>query len=423
MHPNGSDASLGTGPGERKARTPWVEMVDRAKIRALLDTRKPGHTLPQEFYRDPEIHESDLDAIFGRTWLFAGLDLDIPKPTGWVTVQIGRSSILLIRGHDGKLRGFFNTCRHRGAQICSEASGRASRLICPYHQWTYGLDGSLLTAAGMPQGFDRASHGLKPVHLEEVAGTLFLCLAEKPPDFAPIRAGLEPLLAPHALGDAKIAHETSIVEKGNWKLVMENARECYHCPAQHPELMKCFPEIPRKKHRTDEPATAAFIEKCKAQGLPTGPFTHDGFEANRFPLRNGARSFTLDGKPAVKKLLGNVGDGDVGSLRFALDPNSFAHAVGDYAFLFWCWPKGPEETLVHMKWVVNKEAVEGVDYDLARLTQLWQTTNDQDLWLVENNQRGVNSLGFQPGPYSADSERTLIQFTDWYVTQTRKALR
>ncbi|MBM3545636.1 MAG: aromatic ring-hydroxylating dioxygenase subunit alpha [Alphaproteobacteria bacterium] len=395
---------------------------DVSRIRALLEQRKPGHTLPQAFYRDPEFHEFDLDAIFGRRWLFAGLEIDLPKPTGYVTLKIGRSSVVLVRAADGQIRGFFNTCRHRGAEICQETQGRVGRLVCPYHQWTYGLDGQLLAAGGMPADFDKSSHGLKPIHLEVVAGTIFICLADSPPDFAPIKEGFEPLLAPHQLAEAKIAHEATIVEKGNWKLVMENARECYHCHARHPELMKCFPDIPKKKHRTDEPATTAFIEACEAKGLPTGPFIHEGFEANRFALRGGARSFTLDGQPAVKKLLGNVGDGNIGSLRFALDPNSFAHAVGDYAFLFWCWPKGPEETLVHMKWVVNKDAVEGADYDLARLTQLWQTTNDQDLWLVENNQRGVNSEGYQSGPYSPENERTLIQFTDWYVTQARRAL-
>jgi Rieske 2Fe-2S family protein len=158
------------------------------------------------------------------------------------------------------------------------------------------------------------------------------------------------------------------------------------------------------------------------QGLQIGPFKVEGFEANRFALRGGARSFTIDGKPAVTKLLGQVGDGNVGSLRFALDPNSFAHATGDYAFLFFCLPKGPEETLVHMKWVVNRDAVEGVDYTVDRLTSLWNVTNDQDLWLVENNQRGVNSAGFEPGPYSPVSERTLIEFTDWYVSQARRAL-
>lgn len=399
-------------------------MYDAATVKALLDRRKPGHALPQAFYRDPALYEFDLEAIFGRVWLFAGIELDVPKPTGWATLRIGRTSVVLARAADGRVRGFFNTCCHRGAEICQDARGRAARLVCPYHQWTYDLDGRLLAAAGMPEGFLRADHGLKPIHLESVAGVLFICLADTPPDFAPIRQALEALLEPHGLADAKIAHEISVIEKGNWKLVMENARECYHCPAQHPELMRCFPDIPKKppKERVDEPVTAAFREKCRAKGLETGPFTAEGFEANRFPLRGEARSFTLDGAPAVMRILGRVGDGDIGSLRFALDPNSFAHAVGDYAFLFFCLPLGPEETLVHMKWVVDKDAIEGVDYDLDRLTRVWRETNDQDLWLVENNQRGVNSAAFEPGPYSAASERTLIQFTDWYCAQARKAL-
>ncbi len=395
-------------------------MYDAARVKALLDQRKPGHTLPQAFYRDPALYEFDLDAIFGRVWLFAGLDLDIPKPVGQVTLRIGRTSVILVRAADGTIRGFFNTCRHRGAEICVETRGTASRLVCPYHQWTYGLDGKLLAAGGMPKDFDRSGYGLKPVHLEVVAGTIFICLASNPPDFAPIRRALEPLLAPHELAFGKIAHEATVVEKGNWKLVMENARECYHCPAQHPELMRCFPELTREPpfERDD----TAFRAHCKARGLEIGPGEAEGFEANRFALRNCARSFTIDGKPAVAKPLGRVGDGDVGSLRFALEPNSFAHAVGDYAFLFFCLPQGPEETQVHMKWVVNRDAVEGVDYEIDRLTKLWNVTNDQDLWLVENNQRGVNSQGFEPGPYSPLSERTLIQFTDWYVTQARRAL-
>lgn len=398
-------------------------MYDASKVSALLDQRKPGHTLPQAFYRDPAFYEFDLEAIFGRTWLFAGLDLDIPKPSGYVTLSIGKTSVVLVRSADGQIRGFFNSCRHRGAEICTQARGKVSRLSCPYHQWTYGLDGTLLAAAGMPEGFDRSGHGLKPIHLEMVAGTIFICLAATPPDFAPIRRSLEPLLAPHELAGGKIAFETTIVEKGNWKLVMENARECYHCAARHPELMKTFPHLRREPPETRNDAAAlAFREHCLAQGLEIGPFKVEGFEANRFALRDGARSFTLDGQPAVAKLMGRVGDGNVGSLRFALDPNSFAHATGDYAFLFFALPRGPEETLVHMKWVVNKDAVEGVDYDLDRLTKVWSQTNDQDVWLVENNQRGVNSLGFEPGPYSTVSERTVMEFTEWYCGQARRAL-
>ena len=186
-------------------------MYDAAKIKTLLDQRKPGHALPQAFYRDPAFYEFDLDAIFGRVWLFAGLDLDVPKPTGYVTLRIGSTSVILVRGSDGAIRGFFNTCRHRGAEICQAESDKVSRLVCPYHQWTYGLDGKLLVASGMPKDFDRSGYGLKPIHLEVVSGTIFICLAATPPDFAPIRRSLEPLLAPHELSGGKIAHEATII--------------------------------------------------------------------------------------------------------------------------------------------------------------------------------------------------------------------
>jgi len=396
-------------------------MFDPAQVRALLASRQAGHTLPQPFYTDPALFAFDLQAVFARVWLFAGLDIELPRPSGVVTRRIGPTSVLLARGADGAIRGFFNTCRHRGAQICQEASSRVARLTCPYHQWTYGLDGRLLAAAGMPRDFDRGTHGLLPVHVETVAGVLFLCLAEAPPDFAPIRAALEPLLAPHGLADAKVAFESTIVEKGNWKLVMENARECYHCDARHPELMRSFPDV--RKWGVDDEAARAFLARCRALGLPTGLVKTDGFDARRFPLRDGARSFTLDGKPAVSRTLGQVGDGDIGSLRFALEPNSFAHVVGDHAFLFWLLPLSAQETQVTMKWVVAKDAVEGVDYDLERLTHVWNVTNDQDVWLVENNQRGVNSQGYRPGPYSSVQETPVQSFVDWYCRMADAALR
>ena len=400
-------------------------MFDPLQVRALLASRQPGHTLPQAFYTDPALFAFDMQAVFASVWLFAGLEIELPRPAGVLTRQIGPTSVLLTRDAGGTIRGFFNTCRHRGAQICQEATSRTARLTCPYHQWVYGLDGRLLAAAGMPRDFDRDGHGLTPIHVEAVEGVLFLCLAETPPDFAPIRAALEPLLAPHDLADARIAVSTTIVEKGNWKLVMENARECYHCNARHPELMRSFPQIDDwRRAEIDDRTRQDFLAGCRALGLEIGPNRTEGFEAYRFPLRNGVRSFTLDGEPAVNKPLGRIGDGAaIGSLRFALEPNSFAHVVGDHAFLFWLMPLGAQETQVTMAWVVAKDAVEGVDYERERLTEMWNRTNDQDLWLVENNQRGVNSLGYRPGPYSTVQETEALSFVDWYCRRADAALR
>ena len=137
----------------------------------------------------------------------------------------------------------------------------------------------------------------------------------------------------------------------------------------------------------------------------------------RFALNEGCVSMTEDGRTCVQKMMCPTGDGDIGSLRWALEPNSFVHAAGDFLFMFTAMPTGPNETIVTSKWLVHKDAVEGVDYDLDRLTSLWTKTNLQDRALAENNQRGVNSLGYIPGPYSPEAEGLLIRFVDWYCAK------
>ena len=199
---------------------------------------------------------------------------------------------------------------------------------------------------------------------------------------------------------------------------MENSRECYHCAAGHPELMNSFQDF----YDLESDATQAFWARCKERGLESGPTLGHGFQATRIPLGRGAVSITMNGERAVSKPLGAVGDGDVGSLRWVRYPNTFSHTLGDYAFFFRLLPIGPCETAVNAKWLVHKDAVEGVDYDLERLTEVWLKTNDQDRWLVENNQRGVNSMGYQPGPYSQTGEAGVARFIDWYCTEAESFL-
>ena len=395
-------------------------MLNLPKIRDLLDKRLPGHAMPQGLYTDPDVFEFDLAAIYGRSWIMAGFEIEVPQPGNYLSVLVGRSPIVILRDRAGGLRGFHNSCRHRGAQICELGTGRSSRLTCPYHQWTYDLEGKLLFARNMPEDFDRDAHGLLPIHVETVAGSIYVCLAEEAPDFAPFREHFEPLLAPHDLNNAKLAFQGTLLERGNWKLVMENARECYHCSAKHPELWKSFRDVSQIDYDSDEAAYLNdFRAKTGALGLPIGPVEGDWWQAQRFPLNEGHTSLSMDGKPVVDKTLGHVGDGDVGSLRWAIEPHSFCHAVGDHLFMFSAMPTGPQETIVTSKWLVNKDAVEGVDYTIDRLTELWSRTNDQDRELVENNQRGVNALGYRPGPYSPKMEPWVQRFTDWYCTTAR----
>ncbi len=343
----------------------------------------------------------------------AGFEAELPLPGSTLALSVGRSPVVLVRGRDGAIRGFHNTCRHRGAQVVAEGRARAPRLMCPYHQWVYDLDGRLVHTKRMQEDFDPVAHGLRPLAVETVAGTIYVALDEAP-DFAPFRDVLGPMLAPHRLERGKLACETRLVERGNWKLVMENARECYHCAARHPELSTTFPV---RAHRNYEAAgdarVLAFNDRVASLGFPAGSEAGDWWQVARFPLNEGMVSLTLDGQPAAKRPLCDA-DRDLGSLRWALDPHCFAHAVADHVFFFSANPVGPEETIVTAKWLVHEDAQEGVDYDLVQLTELWNRTNQQDLQLVELNQRGVLSRGYTPGPFSDDAESLAKRFNAWY---------
>ena len=387
-------------------------------IEAMLRAREPGHSLPQGLYNDPASYDFDLKAIFARAWLHVGFEIELPKPGTHMALTIGPWPVVLTRDRAGVLHAFHNSCRHRGAQVCPDGKGASARLVCPYHRWTYELSGELAHASRMPQDFDPAARSLGAINIETVAGAIYICLADDPPDFAPFRDAFAPLLAPHDLGNAKVAFECTLVEKGNWKLVMENARECYHCPTGHPELSLAFPTGASAHFDHDEAGrTAAFNTRIAALGLQIGPVEGAWWQAIRFPLNDGCVSMTLDGKASVSKLMCPAGGGDIGSLRWAVEPNSFCHATGDFLFMFSAAPTGPRETVVTAKWLVHKDAVEGRDYDVERLIALWNGTNLQDRDLVENNQRGVNSPGYRPGPYSPDAESLLMRFVDWYCAR------
>ncbi|MCB8836447.1 aromatic ring-hydroxylating dioxygenase subunit alpha [Aurantimonas sp. VKM B-3413] len=397
-------------------------MLDLSNIAAVFAQRKPGHALPQALYNSPDVLAFDLEAIFGQSWILAGFTCEIPRPRGTLALTVGASPVVITRDRDGELKAFHNSCRHRGAQVCADGASARARLTCPYHQWVYGLDGKLVHAKNMQESFDPSQHGLKPIHLEEVAGAIFVCMADRAPAFDRFRAHLEPLLAPHRLNEAKLAHQNTLVEKGNWKLVMENARECYHCAVGHPELALTFPVgEARGDHfaKEGDPRHAAYEARLAACGLQKGPYDGPWWQVERFPLREGQVSLTMDGQPAVKKLMIAGEEPDVGSLRWAIEPHSFCHSTADTTVYFSAMPTARNETLVTCKWLVHQDAVEGVDYDVERLTDLWNITNRQDRDLVELNQRGVNSLGYEPGPYCEDSESYVMRFTDWYCDKAQ----
>lgn len=401
-------------------------MRTEQKIYAGLKGRKPGYTLPQEFYVDPDIYRLDLEQIYYREWLFAGHDCEIKQPGDYFTLQVGDYPVIVVRGIDGTIRAFHNSCRHRGSRICAHERGSSVRLVCPYHNWSYDLDGRLLFARDMKKPFDPATYHLKPVACESVGGYVYICLSHEPPDFETFRATVAPYFEPHRLKDAKLAFESTIVENGNWKLVWENNRECYHCAPNHPELCRTFPEAPSVTGvdgGDDDPEVAAHWARMDRAHLPSRlKLSEDGkYRVTRMPLLG--ESYTLSGKPAVTRPLSpGVTEPMIGSLLLFNYPTLWNHVLGDHAITFRVLPLGPKQTQVTTKWLVNADAVEGVDYSLKELTEVWLATNDQDRRIVEENQIGVSSPAYEPGPYSQKHEGGVIQFIDWYAGAMERAL-
>ncbi|MCA1970561.1 MAG: aromatic ring-hydroxylating dioxygenase subunit alpha [Rhizobium sp.] len=392
-----------------------------SKVLRQLKNRRDGFSLEQPFYIDQDYFRLDMETIWYRDWLFVGHDCEIPRAGNYFTAQIGDYPVVIVRGKDQVIRAFHNTCRHRGHRVCTQERGASAKLVCPYHQWTYDLDGSLVFARQMGETFDKSEFGLKTVHCESVAGYIFICLANEAPDFAPVRATIEPFLAPHRLAEAKVAHRNTIIEKGNWKLVWENNRECYHCAGNHPELCRTYPEAPSAtgvQGAKDDPVIAEHWARCEAAGLPS-EFTMDPsgqFRVARMPLIQDAESYTLSGKRAVRRPLSDdVNISHIGTMLLFHYPTTWNHILGDHAISFRVLPISAEETAVTTTWLVHKDAVEGVDYNLDELTHVWNMTNDQDRSIVEENAFGIRSPAYEPGPYSVDHEGGVMQFVEWYA--------
>lgn len=406
-------------------------------LQTLLRRRRPGYSLEAPFYTSPAIFAADMDIIFGRHWIYVGVEPDVPEAGDAMVVDIGATSIIIVRNDDGAVRAFHNVCRHRGARLLHDYKTTVGNLVCRYHAWTYDLDGKLLFAEHMGKDFDAACHGLKPVHLRSLEGLLFICLADNPPeDFEDMAQRMAPYLAPHDLRNAKVAFESNLIEPGNWKLTMENNRECYHCAGNHPELtVPLFaygfgfaPEELDEMGRLEAARYADLVKQShgtwESCGFPSQMIEHlddrvTGYRTERLPLDGAGESHTGDTKAACKKLLGAINDPRHGALHFWTQPNSWHHFMSDHVVTFSAIPLDAERTLLRTKWLVHKDAVEGVDYDIANLTAVWEATNAQDSELVGFCQQGAQSPAYEPGPYSPHTEMLVEKFCNWYVGRMR----
>ena len=279
--------------------------------------------------------------MFASHWIFVATIAEIPEPGDFVTVEIGSYSIIVVHDDDG-VRALHNVCRHRGARVLLEPRGSVGNLVCGYHQWTYATDGALLHAADQPAGFDSSCFGLKRVNVRTVDGLIFICLADDPPsDFDDVAARIAPYFTAHQLHRMKVAAQEDIIEQGNWKLVMENNRECYHCEGNHPELTRTFfPTYGYAPDKIPSPAPQRARALCRGRSR-----TRKGLHPARYAVRrdrgtddrppasesNGKRwtavgeSYTRDGSAACRRLVGELDNPRMGRLTLHTQPNSWMH--------------------------------------------------------------------------------------------------
>jgi Rieske 2Fe-2S family protein len=230
-------------------------------VAALAGQCFPGWSLPRGFCSNDDVYRADLERIWRRGWLFAGHTCEIPHEGDFFTLEVDADSLIVIRGEDGAVRGLHNVCRHRGSLICNEPAGRSRKLVCPYHQWTYGLDGKLLACRGMPDDLDKSQFGLKRVHVRELDGLIYLSLNDVPPDFEPFNRLVSPLVRPQGFAASKVAKVVDYLVKANWKLVWENNRECYHCNTSRRTSTITTPTTPRPAFRRSSPPPCGAAKK------------------------------------------------------------------------------------------------------------------------------------------------------------------
>jgi Rieske 2Fe-2S family protein len=399
----------------------------------LVASYQEGYSLPGDFYSDETLYRAEIQRIWRKGWLFAGHSCEIPAPGDYFTLHLDGDSLIILRDDDNQISAHWNVCRHRGTELCDQPSGHVGRIVCPYHQWTYGRDGTLLSCRGMQEDLEKSELGLLSAQVRATAGLIFVSLAEEPSDFQEANELFEAMAQPQGFEQAKVAKTVDYDVAANWKLVWENNRECYHCNVNHPQYIKAnfdhfnADDTSQRVQEQIDTAVARSEEKCEEAGLAIShresgmtlfPDAERNcwFSANRTPLVEGFVSETMDGKQAAP-LMGDYTDPEVGTLRMRTVPNLWNHSSCDHAVSTRLLPAGPNRTRVRVTWLVDAAAVEGQDYQLQDIMPFWQLTSEQDWALCERAQRGVNSSRYLPGPLSTYKEYNVAGFTRWYLHQ------
>ena len=357
--------------------------VTQAKVipafRKTIDTFASGaKTLPQRYFVSPEIFDEEQEKIFSEQWVLVGHQNQIAKPGDYFTAEVAGESVIVARDQTSTIRGFYNVCRHRGTRLCEEAAGQLRAIQCPYHAWTYALDGRLIGAPHMDDvpGFDKADHSLHAVNLSVWEGFIFVNLAKSP-------ASLEETFAPLAgkfshwnLSQLRSAKRIEYDVHANWKLIFENYSECYHCPGVHPMLSKVSPYDSAENDLYEGPFLGGFMSITKGTSL------------------------TMSGN-ACALPVGDIKSEDHHRVfYYSIFPNMLLSMHPDYVMVHQLWPQSADRTLIFCDWLFHSDAFDRPDFQPNDAVEFWDMTNKQDWHVCELSQKGIASRAYEPGPYS-----------------------
>jgi phenylpropionate dioxygenase-like ring-hydroxylating dioxygenase large terminal subunit len=356
-------------------------------------------TLPGTYYYDPAIYELELEKIFSTMWVCAGrADTLPPKPGAYQVVTIGRESVIVVRNRDGVLQAFLNVCRHRGARLCSEAAGQLKGSIqCRYHAWTYGLDGRLIGAPNVmnDERFDRAAFGLLPVALDIWEGFIWLNLSDNPPPVATQlnlqiirRFGSYEPFARYGIGELKIGKTLTYEVQANWKLLLENFMECYHCGPMHPELCHLLP------------------------GFRSGKTYTEGDAAM---LAGDVEAFTITGRASRPPLKGLLPEDLRRYVGEVLLPNVLINLLDDHVVVHTVWPERPDLSRVVCDWLFDPQITALPDFDPMDAVELFDIVNKQDWEVCEMTQQGMASKAFRSGGVYVPIEQHIRELVDFVL--------
>jgi glycine betaine catabolism A len=338
---------------------------------------KPSSTLPANYYTDPELFRREIERFFFQSWICAGRTGFIPRPGDYFLREIAGESIIVTRNATGDVRAFYNVCRHRGTRMCTAAQGNfGSRIQCPYHGWTYALDGRLIGAPHMEEpGFAREDYPLHEVKTAVWDGHLFLHLGDPSPLILPDR------FASWRMEELVLHKRITYHVKANWKLVVLNYNECLHCPLLHPALNR-------------------LTDYLGADNAPP----NSSYIGGSMGFRNGAETMSTDGRRRRDYLPGLSEEEHRNVFYYTIYPNLLLSLHPDYMMAHTLWPKAVDHTEIICEWYFHPAEIAKPDFIADDAIEFWDTTNREDWNIVELSQLGIQSRAYRPGPYSRREE-------------------